>query len=391
MEFRHWFLPAVLAACCLFYGCAAGTTAAKDDAAPNEHHYAALYSSAEAAMEQGETEKAIDFLKKAIEEDPVQQEAFRVLISIYEKEDASAHAEDLISAYETLYKMDAFSEADYLALGALYAGADRPGEMKQLLERGQVLNATQEKQALLDGLISRPSLESEDVQAMTAGVAASLAAEDFDAAADLLASDAWRSCMVSRLRDGRWRFHTPKEDAQNGMELWIETLQSGGDQSPASTVWALNQDQTLRMIHVDEGRITGATAFISNGAYDGAFTAESCFAETGNVYLDTGMMKNNRCTDAFSSKTALGTDPSDDLLALFHARKKLEGEEYFGTFDAEGHTAEKQSSSTKKKGIAYAYTKSKSKFLFIRDAEQLGAKDFSFQAEDFCIETFPNW
>lgn len=367
----------------LFSGC---TPAAGAPAVENvTDRYTTSMNQASSRLANSDIDGAIAAYQEALALVPDAQDAVRGLLSCYQAAaNAGTDVQALeIAAYETLFAMDAFTEADYLSLSALYQAAGETVACRDLLERGQCLTPTAEKQTLLDTLVCDATNDTEAVQNTFLALDAALSTGETDQAVQLLLTSDWREAVRPR-NIGMQRRYT---HAQNGATLLASVVYTVTGEL-TTDVWYTDSNGHCTVLHLGDTIVSAFTADSVSGGYQGNFRSILCTLQNGTIVVDSGSMTNGICTGSIQTQLYNGT--SATLSALYDERESLTPASYTGKLDNAGHTQEMQIDGAA--GIVYGYQPEQLRnYVYILDPDGIGASSFVFDAAALGVMPYPVW
>ena len=321
--------------------------------------------------------------RQALVQEPGSEEAARGLISALSGDGQDKAA--LAQAYEALYDIGTFTNADYETLAGLYGELGETVKQRSTLEKRYRLAPDEVSLALLEAVVADPAQDDGAVQQEFSSVERALTDGDDAAVISLLTSSEWASALAPQANMGyrRWR-----SEAGNKTPLRIEVGLDGAG-SAYTRLW-FGETGVVRCYAVAASQALAAQLVRANGTYTGAFTCVSCDASSGTVYQDAGTLTNGLLTGSYTS--AVGVGQATSLSELFSAADSMEKIHYSGTFSNEGISAEKQQTAvTGENGAVYAYNADNTKFLYLTFADGTTADTAIFDSSKLGIPAFPEW
>lgn len=383
MQRRIRLILAAGLALLLFVSCTPQTSAPTSENIADR--YVSSMKRAASCLQNSDTDGAIAAYQEALTLEPGATDAVRGLLSGYQTAaDAGTDVQALqIETYETLFAMDAFTEEDYLSLAALYQAAGKNVACRDLLERGQCLAPSAEKQALLEALLCDAATDTAVVQAQFQALAAALSAGQTDEAVQLLLAANWREAVRPR-NIGMQRRYTY---AENGASL-LAAVTCDASGMLTTDLWYTGTDGRCAVLRLTNALVSAFTADSASAGYQGAFRSVCCTLSNRTIVVDSGTMVNGVCTG--SLQTELYSGGKTELSALYAERETLTPATYTGALDGAGHTTEAQIDGAP--GVIYGYQAEQPRnYVYILDPDNLGVAGFVFDAAALGVAPYPVW
>lgn len=241
--------------------------------------------------------------------------------------------------YEELLARDAFEEADYTALAAVYDKLGDPKNRYRMLSKVYRLYPSAEYAELLNGIVFELQAGDSELDALMAQVKDCLESEDAGGLQALLASEVWQANMCGELA-GVNRI-TSYDD---GSDEWMIA-----EKAQETDITCEKADQALLFFRGNASGGIIVSGVRADNVWEGDFTV-SCFDGEGAVY--------KRYQGTFAGNICVG-----DI------RITVDGTDYIGKFNDDGTVAVAQQSHIQNQGgVVYAYDASGERFLYEENA-----------------------
>lgn len=296
--------------------------------------------------------------------------------------------DDMIVAYEGLYRADGFETADFALLAGLYARAGRYADQRDMLEKEYRLQPAAETMNTLNHLTVTATADSQPISDAIAALAAQLAGSDIDSAAVTCCDSSLFELLFPKLSSGHRRYIYTDQNTKG-----ILRIEAGYNSQQTRYVycWYDCGDGTAVYIGCLGGSIlTVAEGRLTAGSYDGPLSVWCCNAIDGSIINDKITISAGCCQGSIASYVSSGNSQKT-AAELWAARTGAAAVEYNGTFNTSGTTAEKQQTAvTGASGIVYAYNKEATKFIYLTAIGSTAA-DYIFRPAALGVADFPVW
>ena len=241
--------------------------------------------------------------------------------------------------YEQLLGMDAFEEADYVALAQVYSDLEEKMLQRDILSKVLRLYPSREYAEQVSAIVVQENGENEEMVALAEQMMAALDLHDTVALQGLTGQEEWRRI----LQGGMLGVETRTRYCQGE-----DVLQIGADGARTEITW-LGADGRFCFYQGDETGAVLGEAVLKDGAYNGAATVAYSDAEGNIVRSYSGTLQDGICVDQITVEYQGGT--------------------YTGKLNADGTTAEEQYQKvTDAGGVVYAYTSDGKAYLYQEEA-----------------------
>jgi uncharacterized membrane protein YgcG len=289
-----------------------------------------------------------------------------------------------IAQYEAKWANQNETEADYLALAALYQQNGQIRKERDLLEQCYRLFGNIEAYQTLQGISVNLEEESKELRDRVNLLVQDLITPEFrtEAAADLI-DTSWMPHMMPKLKQGRRIYYQDFDDGTTKLVLEVGYHPSG---TAYTNLWHIEKGTDLSAIFYTPDSVQLLSSRLEDGQYQGEFQSYLTIASTGDVYHETGTFRDGILTGNYTAEVHFGTQ-SADLFALFSSRETIDKTLYMGYFSTEGTTTEPQDTDkelTFKRGskednyVIYAYTEEAESFLSLTLPQDILPQHYTF-------------
>lgn len=261
--------------------------------------------------------------------------------------------------YEQLLNMDAFQEADYVALAQVYGDMGEAALQRDILSRALRLYPSREYAEQVSAIVVQESGENQEMTALVQRITEALGQHDIAALRELMAQEEWGNV----LQDGMLGIETRTRYSHEE-----DVLQIVADGGRAEITW-LGPEGRFCFYQGDEGGAVLGEAVLSDGAYSGAATVSYIDAEGNPLRSYSGTFRDGVCVDQISIE--------------------YQGVVYTGKLNDDGTTAEEQYQKvTDAGGVVYAYAADGKSYLY---QEEAAPETFRMDAAYFGFPEYVEW
>lgn len=273
-----------------------------------------------------------------------------------------------IAEYENLLAGGMGTPEDHIALADLYEEAGLVKKQRNVLERCYILYHEDAAFNMLQNIAVNAEEESLALKDQADRLRQNISIEEYKAeAVAMVADDAWLQLMMPKLKEGRRNYYI--EDPGGTGALYFEV--GYNNKKPYTKAWYTeNSGKTITLVQ-EGSSVQILETSIENGDYNGGFSSWLCLAGSGEVYSETGTMKNGVLVGDYTVGFGkLGAqEEGTSLFELFKLKDSIELKKYSGNFGEDGRTTLEQPANNTAAGgaeyVVYAYDESKKDYLFI--------------------------
>nr|WP_304954863.1 hypothetical protein [uncultured Acetatifactor sp.] len=242
--------------------------------------------------------------------------------------------------YEQLLGMDAFEEADYVALAQLYADLDEKMLQRDILSKVLRLYPSREYADRVSAIVVQENGENEGMAALAEQTMTALGSHDMTGLQELTGQEEWRRI----LQGGMLGIETRTRYCQGD-----DVLQIAADGPRTEITWH-GADGRFCFYQGDETGAVLGEAVLKDGAYSGAATVTYTDGEGNILRSFSGTLQDGICVDQITVE--------------------YQGATYTGKLNADGTSMEEQyQKAADAHGVVYAYTADGKSYLYQEEAE----------------------
>jgi hypothetical protein len=307
-----------------------------------------------------------------------------------ESTDQAENPNDLdasIAQYEAKWADQTETEADYLALAALYQQNGLIRKERDLLEQCYRLYGNADAFQTLQNITVNLEEESQELRDRVNILVQDLITSEFqtEAAADLI-DTTWMPHMMPKLMQGRRIYYQNFDEGVTKLVLEVGYDPSG---TAYTNLWHIEKGTDLSAIFYTQDSVQLLTTGLQDGKYQGEFQSYLAVASTGDIYHETGTFLDGILTGNYTAEVHFGTQ-SADLFALYSSRETIDKVLYLGLFNENGTTTQSQDTdkeitylrgNAEENNIIYAYTEDGESFLSLALPAEEQPQHYIFTAE----------
>ena len=274
-----------------------------------------------------------------------------------------------IAKYETLVQSEPTPE-NHLALANAYQVASQMKNQRNTLEFSYRLTSDVAALDALQSIVVNTAEESPAIQSEVDRLIQNISIPEYNTeAVGMFMSPEWMSLMMPKIKDGHRNYYFTDSETQDTIYIQVGYMTNNGNNPYTKTWYISGADQQVTAISYENNTAVIMNTGMTEGQYDGPFTAWTCIGDVGAIYHDSGTFKNGIMVGDFSSNV-FSLDEPMDLFALVSTREGNDFVPYQGHFGEDGVSTMEQPNHN---AVAYGYTQDKSAYLFYDLVGELGS------------------